>query len=85
MLVADVQQSDSFLYIDIQFCMYSLNISILFQIVFHYRLIQDTEYSSLFYTVGLCYYLYVVVVSVNPKLIIYPSPQPPTPVSPLEP
>ena len=41
-------KSDSVLYIDIQIDMYSLNIYILFQILFHYRLIQDTEYSSLF-------------------------------------
>ena len=27
-------------------------ISILFQILFHYRLLQDIEYSSLCYTVG---------------------------------
>ena len=26
----------------------------IFQIIFHYKLLQDIEYSSLFYTVGLC-------------------------------
>ena len=31
-----------------------LNIYILFQILFHYRLLQDIEYSSLSYTVGPC-------------------------------
>ena len=36
---------------------------ILFQIIFHYRLLQDTEYSSLYYTVGPCYLsiLYIIV------------------------
>ena len=29
-------------------------IYILFQILFHYRLFQDSEYSSLCYTVGPC-------------------------------
>ena len=29
-------------------------IYVLFQIIFHYRLLQDTEYSSLCYTVGPC-------------------------------
>ena len=40
-LVSSVQQSDSVIYI-------------LFQILFHYRLLQDIEYSSLCYTVGPC-------------------------------
>ena len=26
-----------------------------FQILFHYRLLQDTEYNSLYYAIGLCY------------------------------
>ena len=35
---------------------------VLFQILFHYRLLQDTEYSSLCYTVGPCLpILYTVV------------------------
>ena len=29
-------------------------IDILFQILLHYRLLPDIEYSSLYYTVGLC-------------------------------
>ena len=35
----------------------------LFQILFHYRLLQDMEYSCLCYTVGPCYIpiLYIVV------------------------
>ena len=38
-------------------------ISILFQFLFHNRLLQDTEYISLCYTVGPCYLsaLYVAV------------------------
>ena len=31
-----------------------IHISILFQILFPYRLLQNIEYSSLCYTVGLC-------------------------------
>ena len=49
MLISSVQQKDSFLnmYMHIHVYMY-----ILFQILFHYRLLQDIEYSSLYYTVG---------------------------------
>ena len=43
-LVSGVQQSDSGIHIDI-----------LFQILFHYRLLYDTEYSSLCYIVGSCW------------------------------
>ena len=43
MLISAVQQSDSVI------CTYSL-----FHILFHYSLSQDTEYSSLCYTVGTC-------------------------------
>ena len=49
LLVSGVQQSDSVIYIYIYICIY---ICILYQILFHYRLLQDTEYSSLCYTVG---------------------------------
>ena len=40
-----------------------IHIYILFQILFHYRLLQNTEYSSLCYTVGPCCLpiLYIVV------------------------
>ena len=50
-------------------------ISIFFQILFHYRLLQDIEYSSLCSTVGpgCLSVLYIVVVSVNPTLLICPS------------
>ena len=53
MLVSDVQQSDSVI----------VYIYILFQILFHYRLLQDIEYRSLCYTVGPCCLciLYIVV------------------------
>ena len=49
-LLSSIQQSDSYIYI-------------LFQIVFHYRLLQDIEYSSLCYTVNPCCLplLYIVV------------------------
>ena len=52
--VSGVQQSDSLMHI---------YISILFQIHFHYKLLQDIEYSSLCYTVGPCFLsiLYTVV------------------------
>ena len=46
-----------------------------FQILFHYMLLQDTEYSSLCYRVGPCCLFYIwQCVSVNPKFPIYPSP-----------
>ena len=50
---------------------------ILYQILFHYRLLQDAECSSLSYVVGpYCLpILYVIVcVYVNTKLLIYPLP-----------
>ena len=33
---------------------------IIFQIILHYRLLQDIDYSSLFYTVKLCCLLYIL-------------------------
>ena len=42
-LVSRVQQSGSVIHV---------RIAILFQVLFHYRLLEDTEYSSLCYTVG---------------------------------
>ena len=49
---------------------------ILFQILFHYRLLQDTEYSSLCYISQPLLFIYFIYstecVSVNPKLLIYP-------------
>ena len=55
-----------------------INIYILFQTLFHYRLLQDNEQSFLCYTVGLVIYLFYTqqCVSANPKLLIYPSPIP---------
>ena len=44
-LVSGVQQSDSVIHIEV---------SILFQIPFPFRLLQNTEQSSLCYTVGPC-------------------------------
>ena len=58
--MSEGQQNDSVLYI----CMYIEYeyIYVLFQILFHCRLLQDTEYSSLCYAVGpVVYVLYVVV------------------------
>ena len=56
---------------------------IVFQTLFHYRLLQDIEYSSLCYMGGPCCFLvlYVVVVYVNLKLLTYLFPQ--LPLSPL--
>ena len=57
-------------------------IYILFLVLFHYRLLQDIEYSSLCYTVGPCclsiLYIYYCVYF-NPKFLIYPF----LPLSPL--
>ena len=46
--VSSVQQGDSFIF----FLYYIIYIYLLFQILFHYWLLQDIEYSSLCYTVG---------------------------------
>ena len=53
-LVSGVQQSNSVIH---------MHIYILFPILFHYRLLQDIEYSSLYHTVGPCclFILYIVV------------------------
>ena len=49
------------------------------QILFHYRLLQDIEYSSLCYTINPCCLFYIQwFASVNPKLLIYPSPPSPS-------
>ena len=56
---------------------YTFYISIFFSDSFPYRLLQNIDYSSLFYTVEPCWlsFLYIVVcVYVNPKLLICPSP-----------
>ena len=77
MLVSGVQQSDSVIHTFIH-----TYISVLCQILFHYRLLQDIEYSSLCYTVGPFYLstLYIVVCicqSQTPNLSL------PDPLSPL--
>ena len=58
MLVSGGQQSNSATSI-----YQSSHLFILFQIHFHYSLLQDIEYSSLYYTVGPCSLsvLYIVV------------------------
>ena len=48
-LVSGVPQSDSV-----------MHIYIFFQVIFHYRSLQDIEYSSLCYTVNLFAYLFYV-------------------------
>ena len=51
-------------------------VCILFWIIFHYRLLQDIEYSSMCYTVSTCLYLSIYIcmhVYFNPQLLIYPS------------
>ena len=63
--VSGVQRSDSVIH---------TYIYIILQILFFYRLLQDTEYSSLCYTVGPCYLsILYIVVSINPKFLIYTS------------
>ena len=50
-------------------------LSILYWILFPYRLLQNTEQSSLCYTVRPCRLFYIQYwVYVNPNLLIYPSP-----------
>ena len=52
-------------------------ICILFQLLFHYRLLQDIVYNSLYYTIGpYLSVLYTVVLPVNPIPLIYPLPFP---------
>ena len=61
MLVSIEQQSDCF-YIYI------------FQIIFYYRLLQDTDYSILCYTVNLCYLSILCIVVYIPYFLFIPSP-----------
>ena len=64
MLVSGGQQSDTVTYTDI---------SVFFQIVFPYSLLQNIEYGSLCYTVGPCYLyvLYIVVYIYTTIYIVY--------------
>ena len=79
-LVSDVQQSDWVLhlclYVSIYIYIYTHKyIYVLLHILFHYPLLQAIEYSFLCYTVGLCFLSVLAwFVSVNPKLLMYPSP-----------
>ena len=73
-LVSSVQQSVSVIHIYV----YKY---VLFQILFHFRLLQDNEYSSLCYAVGPCCLrvLYIVVgicLSQTPNLSPLPCPPP---------
>jgi len=68
-LVSDVQHSDSVIH---------LHKSILFQILFPFRLLHNFEQNSLCCTVG-PYWLSILNIErvhVNPKLPVYPSPSP---------
>ena len=51
--------------------------TLFFKILFHYSLLQDIDYSSLCYTVGLCYLsiLYIVACICQSQILIYSSPQ----------
>ena len=54
---------------------YIIYIYILFHILFHHRLSQNINYVSLCYTIGpCCLSILYIIVCVNPKLLIYPSP-----------
>ena len=65
-LVSGVQQSDSVIHI---------HVSILFQVIFPFRLLQNTEQSSLCYTVGPCWspILNIIEYTWLISLIITPS------------
>ena len=61
--------------VDLQYC---VNSGIQLQILFHYRLLQDTEYISQCYTVNPCCLFYIQwYVSVNPKLLTCSVPRSP--------
>ena len=70
MLVSSVRQSDSGVYTHART---HTNTHILFPILFHYMLLQDTDYSSRSYRVVLVVYLFNTqyCVYVNHKLLIY--------------
>ena len=53
MLISGVHHSDSIIYI--LYVYIYMHMYILFQIFFYYRLLQNIEYSSLWYTVGPCW------------------------------
>ena len=59
MLVLGVQQSD-LVYIYTHIYIYTYIYMYSFWILFHYRLLQDIEYSSLCYTVGPVVYLFYI-------------------------
>ena len=70
-VVSGVQQSDSVIHIYVY-------MSILFQVLFPYRLLQNIEYSSLGYTVGPCwlsikYIVMCVCYSQTPNLPSLPT------------
>ena len=69
MLLSGIQQSESVIHI---------HTSILFQILFPCRLLQNTEYFSLVLQwVPVSYLFSMQCVFVNPNLLFYPSPPPP--------
>ena len=73
MLVSGVQKSDSVIHI---------HVSILFQIIFLFRLLQNTEQSSLCYTVGPCR-LSILKIAVCTLSVPNSQSIPPTHTSPL--
>ena len=76
-LVSGVQQSDSdmciYIYVYIGTYIYThTHIYILFQILFHYRSLQDIECSSLCYTLGLyCFTVYSKIDIVYLSMVVY--------------
>ena len=71
-LVSSAQQSDSVTHV---------YISILFQILFHYSLLQDIEYSSVLYSRSLLftYFIYSRVYMLSQTPNLSPVPAPPSP------
>ena len=66
-----VQHSDSDIYICVYVCVCIY--IFFFKILFPYKLLQNIEYSSLCYIVGLADHLFYVCVYINPSLLIYSS------------
>ena len=55
----------------IQLYTYVYIVIILFQILFHYKLLQDSEYSSLSYIVGLCCFISFTCSTVYLLIILF--------------
>ena len=72
MWISSVQQSDSVIHI---------HITILFQILFSFRLLHNTKQSSLYYTVGLCW-LFILSIAVDLNSLTRDQTQAPSSGSP---